>query len=82
MKRVLFVTGGFVIALAVEFGFYCAFGLYAISVGCQGISTDCYLAAAEFAKLMQSIAVAMFIVTVMLLLFYLLLCVLRLLLKK
>ncbi len=82
MRRALFVIGGFLVALAVEFCLYIAFGLRAVSLGCRRISADCYIPAAQFSKDMQALAVMMFLGTAMLSLFYLLYRGLRLLLKK
>lgn len=74
MKQKLLVVGGFLIALAAAFCVYFAFGLRAISFGCLGFSTDCYIPAAQFSKDMQALAVMMFLGTLVLLLGYLLFC--------
>lgn len=64
----------FFIALAVAFFLYFAFGLRAISFGCLGFSTDCYIPAAQFSKDMQALAVIMFLGTTVFLFAYLLFC--------
>lgn len=70
----LFVIGSFFIALAAVFCLYFAFGLRAISLGCLGVSTDCYIPAAQFSKDMQALAVMTFLGTAVVLFAYLLFC--------
>lgn len=59
MHSILYAT----IVLLLEFSIYIALGLYKISVGCSGITVDCYVPESEFAKEMQSIIVICFLLT-------------------
>lgn len=74
MKRTLFVIGGFFVALAAACSLYFIFGLRAISLGCLGFSTDCYIPAAQFSKDMQALGVMIFLGAAMLLFGYVTFC--------
>lgn len=49
--------------LLLELSIYIALGLYKKSVGCRGITVDCYIPEAEFAKEMQVIIVTLTLLT-------------------
>lgn len=68
------MVGGFLITLAAAFCLYFAFGLRAISLGCLGFSTDCYIPSAQFSKDMQALAMMIFLGTAVFLFAYLLIC--------
>jgi len=49
--------------LLLEFSAYIALGFYKISVGCRGITVDCYIQEAEWAKDVQAALIILILST-------------------
>lgn len=71
MRKVLHRVFNILIILLLEFLIYIALGLYKISVGCRGITVDCYIPEAEFAKEVQVVVVVLALLTMAWLAIYL-----------
>lgn len=72
VKRVFSVLFAFSIVIFFEFFVYTVSGLYAVHLGCERISADCYIDSARLPKTIQAVCVGSFLLTLLVLAIYLL----------
>lgn len=63
MRDTLSVLAIFAIIIIFEILVYIFYGLYAVHLGCQRISADCYLDSASLSKNVQAVCVGLFLST-------------------
>lgn len=71
MRDTLSVLAIFAISIIFVVLVYVLFGIYAVHLGCERISADCYLDSARLSKDVQAVCVGLFLSTIFVLAIYL-----------